>query len=105
MVTTYRAPCGHNQLPPSDGLGSSHRGVHAVTKTKTKAKEPVMILQCQRGTDELNHGTFRFVVNNASWRVIVPDEIGHFFLEDGRAGVFRVEDPGGHRRGCNLPLL
>jgi hypothetical protein len=52
-----------------------------------------MRLQCQRGTDEINHGTERFTVSNISWQVTVPDHVGRFMIEDGRAGVFEIEEP------------
>jgi len=52
----------------------------------------VKVLQCQIGTDELNHGNERFIVDNRSWRVQVPDHIAHFFISDGRAGVRLVTE-------------
>jgi len=50
------------------------------------------ILQCQIGTDELNHGNEKFVVDNRTWRVRVPDHIANFMLADGRAGVYQIPD-------------
>ncbi len=63
-----------------------------------------MRLQCQRGTDEINHGTERFIVSNISWQVTVPDEVGAFMLADGRAGVYEIEEPDpDHETTANCP--
>ena len=51
------------------------------------------ILQCQRGTDEINHANQRFTVNNVTWRVKVPRHIADFMILDGRAGVYLIDDP------------
>jgi hypothetical protein len=50
-------------------------------------------LQCQRGTDEINHGGTKFIVNNYTWQVDVDDEVADFVIKDGRAGVSLVEEP------------
>jgi hypothetical protein len=55
-----------------------------------------MRLQCQKGTDEINHGGVRYIVSNISWIVEVPDHVGHFMLHDGRSGVIRLEEPEGN---------
>ena len=52
-----------------------------------------MRLQCQRGTDEINHGTERFTVSNISWQVDVPDSVGRFMIADGRAARYQIEEP------------
>ena len=45
------------------------------------------ILQCQWGTDELNHGGEKWIVDNRTWRVQVPDHVANFMIQDGRSGV------------------
>ena len=47
-------------------------------------------VQCQRGTDEINHGTQKFTVSNISWQVSLPDEIANFMIADGRAGIVLI---------------
>ena len=47
-------------------------------------------LQCQKGTDEINHGGTKFIVNNYTWQVDVDDEVADFMIKDGRAGVCLV---------------
>ena len=49
-------------------------------------------LQCQKGTDEINHGGTKFIVNNYTWQVDVDDEVADFMIKDGRAGVCLVEE-------------
>ena len=63
-------------------------------------------LQMQIGTDEINHGTVRYVVNNRTWRVEVPDDVAAFMLEDGRKEetLARLQ-PGSTLHASHLPLI
>jgi hypothetical protein len=46
-----------------------------------------MKLRFPNGTDSVCHGTTEYKVNNYTWTVEVPDHIGRYFLELGRAGA------------------
>jgi hypothetical protein len=48
-------------------------------------------LQMQIGTDEVNHGTAKYTVNNKTWRVWVPQEVADFMLENGKSGASLIE--------------
>ena len=50
-----------------------------------------MQLQMPKGSDEIGHGGTKYVVNNHTWQVTVPDAVGHVLLATG-SGAVRLPD-------------
>ena len=49
-------------------------------------------VQCQPGTDEINHDVRRFPVSPLSWQVSLPDDVAAFMVADGRSGIYVIGD-------------
>ena len=58
---------------------------------------PTIWLQMPRYTNSLCHGQFEYIVNNWTWQVEVPADVGHATLQHGRSGAYRIEDPTNQR--------
>ena len=71
MGEENRAACADDLSPPQGRVESVRCDRPSAAET---AEEPhPMRLQCQPGTDELNHAETRYVVNNVTWQVALRD--------------------------------